>query len=76
MLRTIFTIGLLVFAGLFILKLAFGILAGVFSVIFALIGLAIPVLIVGGLVYLALRIFAPETARDLRGKFGGGSGAA
>jgi hypothetical protein len=71
MLRTIFTIGLIAFAGLFLLKLFFGILGGLFGLLFALVGLAIPVLIIGGLIYLFLRIFAPETANDLRGRFGG-----
>jgi hypothetical protein len=28
-------------------------------------------MVIGGLIYVFLRIFAPETADDLRGKFGG-----
>lgn len=71
MLRTIFMIGLIAFAGLFVLKLFFGILGGLFGLIFTLLGLAIPVLIIGALVYLALKLFAPDTAKDLRTKFGG-----
>ena len=71
MLRTIFTIGILAFLGLFALKLVFGILGGVFGLFFALLGMAIPILIVGALVYFALKLFAPETAKDLRDKFGG-----
>ncbi len=71
MLRTIFTIGILAFVGLFVLKIAFGILGGLFGLFFALIGLAIPVLVIGALIYIVLKIFAPETAKDLRGKFGG-----
>ncbi len=71
MLRTIFIIGLLAFAGLFALKILFGILGGLFGLIFWLLGMAIPVLIVGVMVYILLRIFAPETAKDLRSKFGG-----
>ena len=43
MLRTIFMIGLIAFAGLFVLKLFFGILGGLFGLVFALIGMAIPV---------------------------------
>lgn len=71
MLRTIFMIGLLAFAGLFILKIFFGILGGLFGLLFTLLAMAIPIAIVGAFVYLLLRIFAPETARSLRGKFGG-----
>ncbi len=71
MLRTIFTIGLLAFVGLFVLRLVFGILGGVFSIIFALLGLAIPVLIIGSIVYVVMLVFAPDTARDWRQKFGG-----
>lgn len=71
MIRTIFMIGLLAFVGLFALKLFFGILGGVFGILFALLGLAIPVLIVGALIYVAMLVFMPDTARGMRDKFGG-----
>lgn len=71
MLRTIFTIGLLAFVGLFALKLVFGILGGLFGIFFALLGLAIPVLILGAIIYVVLLIFAPETARGMKEKLGG-----
>ncbi|HET8771284.1 MAG TPA: hypothetical protein VFM71_09915 [Gemmatimonadaceae bacterium] len=71
MLRTIFMIGLLAFAGLFVLKLFFGILGGLFGLLFTLLAMAIPIAIFGAVIYVLLRIFAPETARNLRGKFGG-----
>jgi hypothetical protein len=71
MLRTIFIIGLLAFAGLFALKILFGIMGTLFGLIFWLLGMAIPVLIIGLMVYVVIRIFAPETAKDLRSKFGG-----
>lgn len=71
MLRTVFTIGLLALVGLFVLKLVFGILGGVFSILFALLGLAIPVLIIGSIVYVVMLVFAPDTAREWRQKFGG-----
>ena len=71
MLRTIFMIGLIAFAGLFVLKLFFGILGGLFGVLTTLLVLAIPVLVVGLVVYLVLKVFAPDTAKDLRDKFGG-----
>lgn len=71
MIRTIFMIGLLAFVGLFALKLFFGILGGVFGVLFALLGLAIPVLIIGALIYVAMLVFMPDTARGMREKFDG-----
>lgn len=74
MVRTIFSLGLITFVGLFALKLVFGILGGLFGLFFALLGLAVPVLIIGALIYVVMLIFAPDTARGMREKFGGGSG--
>ncbi len=71
MLRTVFMIGLIALAGLFLLKLFFGILGGLFGLFFALIGMAIPVLLLGLVVYVLLKIFAPDTAKELRDKFDG-----
>jgi hypothetical protein len=71
MLRTIFTIGVIAIVGLFVLRLAFGILGGLFQILFWLIGVSIPILILGAVIYLVLKVFAPDTARDLRSKFGG-----
>lgn len=71
MLRTIFTIGIIALVGLFVLRVAFNILGGLFGIFFWLIGISIPILILGALIYLALKVFAPDTARDLRSKFGG-----
>lgn len=71
MLRTIFTIGVIAIVGLFVLRLAFGILGGLFGILFWLIGISIPILVLGAVIYLVLKVFAPEMARDLRAKFGG-----
>jgi len=71
MLRTIFTIGILALVGLFALKLVFGILGGLFGLFFGLLALAIPVLILGAIIYVVMLVFAPETARGMREKFGG-----
>jgi hypothetical protein len=71
MLRTIFMIGILALVGLFALKLFFGILGGLFGILFGLIALAIPVLILGAIIYVVLLVFAPETARGMKEKFGG-----
>ncbi len=69
MLRTIFGIGLFALAGLFLLKLLFGIVflgLGLFGLLF---GLALKVLLIGGGLYLVVRVFSPDTARRLRDKF-------
>jgi hypothetical protein len=71
MLRTIFVIGLFAVGGLFLLKVVFGLFAvglGLFGWLFAV---AIKIAIVGGLIYLVIRIFSPETARKLREKWSG-----
>lgn len=73
MLRTIFMIGLFALIGLFLLRIAFGILGGLFGIVFGLLGLAIKIAIVGAIVYLVIRIFMPETAVRLRGKWAGGN---
>ncbi|MDB4916738.1 MAG: hypothetical protein JWM95_4382 [Gemmatimonadetes bacterium] len=68
MLATIFMIGLFALAGLYVLKILFGLGFGLLGWFFSF---AIKALIVGGLVYLVIRIFSPETARRLRQKFSG-----
>ena len=71
MLRTIFMIGLFAIAGLFVLNLVFGILPFLFSMLIGLLGLAIKIALVGGGIYLVIRIFSPDTARRLREKWSG-----
>ncbi len=71
MLRTIFTIGLFALLGLFALKIVFGVMAGLFGLFFVLLGVAIKIAIVGGAVYLVIRIVSPSTAKQLRNKFSG-----
>jgi len=71
MFRTIFMIGLIAFAGLFLLRLTFGILGNLFGVFFWLLGMAVPVLILGLVIYAFMKIFMPDTAKELRDKFGG-----
>jgi hypothetical protein len=69
MLRTILMTGLMVMLGLFALGFVFQIFGGLLALTFVLVGLAVKALIVGGAVYIALRIFAPDTARRLRQKW-------
>jgi membrane protein implicated in regulation of membrane protease activity len=62
-------IGLFALAGLFLLRLVFGVLfvgLGLFGWLFSF---AIKALIFGALIYLVIRIFSPDTARRLREKF-------
>ncbi|HEV7992253.1 MAG TPA: hypothetical protein VGP25_10555 [Gemmatimonadaceae bacterium] len=73
MLRTIFMIGLFAIGGLFLLKIAFGLFGFALGIFGVLLVLAIKVVIIGGLIYLAIRIFSPETARRLRQKWSGSS---
>lgn len=68
MLATIFMIGLFALAGLFLLKLVFGLGLGLLG---WLIGFAIKALVFGAVIYLLIRIFSPDTARRLREKFSG-----
>ena len=71
MLRTIFMIGLFALAGLFVLKLFFGVLGPLFALFLWVLGLAVKIALVGGLIYLVIRIFSPDTARRLREKWSG-----
>jgi hypothetical protein len=71
MLRPIFVIGLFALAGLFLLKLFFGVFGGLLGLVFGLLALALKIAIVGAIVYLIIRIVSPETARRLRERFSG-----
>jgi hypothetical protein len=71
MLRTIFMIGLFAIGGLFLLQVVFGLFGFALAIFGGLLGLAIKIVIVGALIYLAIRIFSPDTARRLREKFSG-----
>ncbi|HLA90565.1 MAG TPA: hypothetical protein VJL28_09055 [Gemmatimonadaceae bacterium] len=71
MLRTLFTVGIMALVGLLVLKVAFGVLAGVLGVFMALVWVAAKILLVGAVAYLVLRIVAPGTAKRLRDRFTG-----
>ena len=73
MLRTIFMIGLFAIGGLFVLRLAFGLFGFALGIFGVLLALAIKVVIIGGVIYLLIRIFSPDTARRLRQKWSGSS---
>ena len=65
MLRTLFTIGLLALAGLVALRLVFGLLGPLVSLLFWLVGLAVKVLLIGVVVYFVIRVFSPATAERI-----------
>lgn len=71
MLRTIFMIGLFALAGLFLLRLLFGVIFVGFGLFGWLLGFAIKALVIGAIIYLVIRIFSPDTARSMRDKFSG-----
>ena len=70
MLRTIFMIGLFAFLGLFALRLIFGVFGFLFAILGPLLKLAIWILVFGAIIYFAVRVFSPETARRWRSKWG------
>jgi hypothetical protein len=71
MLRTILMTGVLVILAFFALNLVFGIFGALIGITIFLLSFAIKALIVGGVAYLALRVFAPDTARRLRERWSG-----
>jgi hypothetical protein len=71
MLRTLFMIGLFAVLGLFALKVVFGILPVFFGILMGLLWWAAKIALFGGLIYLLIRIFSPDTARKLRERFSG-----
>lgn len=73
MFRTTFTVGLFAMAGLFVLKLVFGLFGFALGLFGFLFFLALKVLIVGGIIYLVIRLFSPDTARKIKDKWSGSS---
>ena len=71
MLRTIFAVGALAILGIIALKFVFGIFGGLVALMLWLLFVAVKIAIVGGVIYLIVRIVSPETARRLREKFSG-----
>jgi len=73
MLRTIFMIGVVAIGGLFLLKIAFGILGVFFAIMIGLLKAAMLVALVGAVLYLVIRIVSPGTAQRLRERWSGSS---
>ena len=73
MLRTIFMIGIVAIGGLFLLKIAFGILGVFFVIMIGLLKAAMFVALVGAVLYLVIRVVSPGTAQRLRERWSGSS---
>jgi hypothetical protein len=71
MLRAIFMIGLFAMLGLFAVGMVFKLFGGLVGLTVFIVGLAIKVVIVGGLLYFGIRVLSPDTAARLREKFSG-----
>ena len=71
MLRTLFSIGVMAILGLIVLKFAFGILGGALAIFLMLAWVALKIVLIGAVAYVALRVVAPGTARRLRERFTG-----
>jgi hypothetical protein len=71
MLRTLFTIGVMAILGLFVMKLVFGILGGVFAIFFGLAYLAFKIVLIGAVGYVVIAIVSPSSAKRLRERFSG-----
>lgn len=74
MIRTILMLGLFAMVGLFVLKLVFGLFGAFVALMIWLLVLAVKVALIGGVAYLALRVFSPGTARRLRESVTGSDG--
>ena len=71
MLRAIFMIGLFAMLGLFAVGMVFKLFGGILALTFWVVAVALKVLIVGGVLYLGVRLVAPSTAARLRDRFSG-----
>ncbi len=69
MLRNLLSIGVVAILGLFVLKIAFGILGPLVGLLMLLLGLALKIALVAVLIYFVLRVFSPSTASRIRSKF-------
>lgn len=73
MFRTLFSVGLMAMAGLFLMKVFFGLFGGFVALMFFLLGWALKILIIGAVVYFVIRIVSPGTARRMTDSFSGPS---
>jgi hypothetical protein len=71
MLRTIFAIGAVALLGLVALKLVFGLMGPLVTLLLWLLGLAVKVGLLGLAGYVVIRLVSPSTAERLKARWGG-----
>lgn len=71
MLRTIFLIGLFAILGLFALKFIFGIFGVLLGLFMMLLVMAVKIALIGGVIYIVIRLLSPDTARKMRERWSG-----
>jgi len=71
MLRTIFLTGLFAVLGFMALSFVFNMFGWLIGVMIFLLFLALKIALIGFVLYLIVRIFAPDTARRMREKWSG-----
>jgi hypothetical protein len=71
MLRTIFVVGALAMLGLVALRVVFGLMGPLVSLLVWLIGLAVQVALLGLVGYVVLRIVSPATADRVKARWSG-----
>lgn len=69
MLRTLLGVGLIAMAGIFALKIVFGLLGPLVALLIWLIGLALKLSLAGLVLYFILRVVSPTNADKLRDTF-------
>ncbi len=65
MFRTLFYVGVITLVGLVALRLVFGLLGPLVSLLIALLWLAARIVLVGAVVYFVIRIVSPATAQRI-----------
>ena len=71
MLRTIFMTGLFAILGFFALGFVFKLFGGLIAIAMFVLFLALKIAIIGLVIWLVIRIFAPDTARRMRDRWSG-----
>ena len=71
MLRTVFLIGLFAILGLFALKFIFGIFGVLLGLFMMLLVMAVKIALIGGVIYIVIRLLSPDTARKMRERWSG-----
>lgn len=69
MLRAILMLGLLVVLGMFAAGLVFNVLGGLVGLVIWAAVLAVKLLVVGGILYLGVRVLSPNTAQRLKDRW-------